>query len=247
MLFRTATRRGRNSMRTRGHARSVFSHLVSGRGRPRGPAGKTGLARGSAGVRVRGPGRRRKEVSRLASSPPSGPASPDEDEDIVGVHSPVRRKRRRPDVENDVYDPANDNNEVPAPMAKRTRRPRREVEEEVAEEDEEEEILDNEDGDFTEGDRQRYRNARVRRKDRFVTSIATALDPANYRPIPPPETERLYRVQMTADPINNEPASEITWTNIPPVQTSRRAAEDVVYKSEFFCFVFLCCQHLDVL
>ncbi len=173
-------------------------------------------------------------------TPPSGPASPDNEDDQVPDVSPepekLNRQRQRPDVENDVYDPENDDHEVPLPRAKQTRTPRRaipvpvEAEGEVVLDGEEEE--GDEDCEVSEGNRQRYRNQRCRRKDRFVTGIDSALDPGNYNPIAPPDKEVIYVVPMTADPVNNEPASEVTWTNMPPAQTTRRAAEDVMYKGQ---------------
>jgi hypothetical protein len=145
------------------------------------------------------------------------------------------RTRKRPDLENDLYDPENDDNEVPLPRAKQTRQPRRAVEVPVEVQDKEElydggEEEGEEEVEISEGNRQRFRNRRCQRKDRFVNSIESALDPANYRPIGPPDKEVVYIVPMTADPVNNEPASEVTWTNMPPTQTNRRAAEDVMYK-----------------
>jgi hypothetical protein len=64
-------------------------------------------------------------------TPPSGPASPDNEDDQVPDVSPepekLNRQRQRPDVENDVYDPENDDHEVPLPRAKQTRTPRRAI------------------------------------------------------------------------------------------------------------------------
>jgi hypothetical protein len=101
---------------------------------------------------------------------------------------------------------------------------------------EDEEVYDGgeEEVEISEGNRQRYLNRRCRRKDRFVTGIESALDPANFHPIAPPDKEVLYVVPMTADHANNEPASEVTWTNMPPLQTTRRAAEDVEYTGKSY-------------
>lgn len=163
----------------------------------------------------------------LPSTPPSGPASDEDDEPVSRPH-----KRRRPNIENDlndIYDPANEDNEVPLPLPKRRRPPR------IVPAEEEEEVEEDEDkeDEGEEGQRERYRNRRCKLRDRFVTSIETALDPANYRRLRPPDSEVVYKVQMTADPDNHVPAGEVTWTNIPPLQTARQAAEDVVYQSKF--------------
>jgi hypothetical protein len=44
-----------------------------------------------------------------------------------------------------------------------------------------------------------------------------------------PEEEEFFTVQMTNDPVNNIPASSITWTTKPPAQ-GKRGAQNVVYK-----------------
>jgi hypothetical protein len=148
------------------------------------------------------------------------------------------RKRRRPDIENeinDIYaDPTLDPEEIPT-MPKRTRRPRTvpAVEEAVyfgGDEANEDSDNDAEEEAEVEGHRQRFRNQRCRRRDRLVKSIKDALLPQNYRPIDPPTVEALLKVKMTKDPVTNTPASEVTWTNMEPNRNTRSAAENTTYK-----------------
>ena len=158
------------------------------------------------------------------------------------------RYKRRPDIENDLEDiyadPTVDPNEVPAQMPPRNRRTRAAPEEPVydggdghnADEDDD----DDEEGEV-EGNRQRYRNQRCRLRDRFVTSIESALKPGNYRLIDPPEIEVQYVVKMTADPANNQPAGEVLWTNIEPKHFGRVAAENTSYKGKKF-FIYADCN-----
>jgi hypothetical protein len=147
------------------------------------------------------------------------------------------RYKRRPDIENDLEDiyadPTVDPNEVPAQMPERKRRTRAAPEEPVYdggdEHDADEEDDDDEEGEV-EGNRQRYRNQRCKLRDRFVTSIKSALVLGNYRPIDPPEEEVQYVVKMMADPANNQPAGEVIWTNQEPRHNVRVAAGNTTYK-----------------
>lgn len=76
--------------------------------------------------------------------------------------------------------------------------------------------------------RKRY----VKRRDRAVHSLETALDSRNYDPIlPRTAPHEIHHIKLTADRQRNRPAREIHWTTKPP-PAKRRGPEDIMSKGE---------------
>jgi hypothetical protein len=72
----------------------------------------------------------------------------------------------------------------------------------------------------------------VKRRDRAVHSLATALDDRNYDPIPPRTApHEIHHMKVTADRQRNRPARDIKWSTKPP-PTRRRGPQDITSKPE---------------
>ncbi len=77
----------------------------------------------------------------------------------------------------------------------------------------------------------------VRRRDRAVNSLETALDSRNYTPVPPRTgPHEIHHIKITADRQRGRPARDLQWTTKPP-PTRRRGPEDIMTKAGVFISV----------